>query len=64
MEKKADLYVLSERVENLFGHFDGLGEVVLTVYIDHILPWVVPVEVTDWLLWNKKNVYFHELKPF
>lgn len=32
------LYVLSQCVEDLFGHLDGLGEVVLAMYINHILP--------------------------
>lgn len=33
-----DLYIFSECVEDLFGYFDGLGEVVLAMYINHILP--------------------------
>lgn len=49
-EVLTDLYVLSERVEDLFGYFHCFGEVLLPVGIDYILPWVVPVEVTDWLL--------------
>lgn len=52
------LYVLSQCVEDLFGHLDGLGEVVLAMYINHILPWVVPVEVTDWLLQHGTETYF------
>lgn len=45
-----DLYVLSERVEDLFGYFHCFGEVLLPMGVNYILPWVVPVEVTDWLL--------------
>lgn len=45
--KLTNLNVLSERVEDLLGHFDGLGEVVLAMFINHILPRVVPVEITD-----------------
>lgn len=33
-----DLYVLSECVEDLFGHFNGLREVLLAMCINHILP--------------------------
>lgn len=35
--KQTYLYVLSESVEDLFGHFNGLGEVVLTLCINRIL---------------------------
>lgn len=44
------LYVLSECVEDLFGNFDGLWEVLLSLCINHILTWVVPIEVADRLL--------------
>lgn len=44
------LNVLCEGVEDLLGHPDGLGEVVLPLIINHILPRVIPVEVTDGLL--------------
>lgn len=57
-----DLYVLRERVEDLLGHFDGFGEVVLAVYINYILPWVVPVEVTDWLLNYGTDKYFQIMR--
>lgn len=33
-----DLYVLCECVEDLFGYFNGLGEVELAMHINHILP--------------------------
>lgn len=33
-----DLYVLGERVEDLFGYFHCFGEVLLPVGIDYILP--------------------------
>lgn len=54
----ADLYVLSKCVEDLFGYFHCFGEVLLPVCINYILPWVVPVEVTDWLLkCGMHNIY-------
>ena len=44
------LDVLRQRIEHLLGHVDGLGEVPLSLLVDHLLPRVVPVEVTDGLL--------------
>lgn len=38
IRKLTDLYVLCECVEDLFGYFDGLGEVALPVYVNHSLP--------------------------
>lgn len=50
-----DLYVLSEWVEHLLGHTDGLREVLLTVFVDHCLPGVEPIEVTDGLLKTRQH---------
>lgn len=36
--KLTDLYVLCECVEDLFGHSDGFGEVVLPMNINHTFP--------------------------
>lgn len=53
-----DLYVLSERVEDLFGYFHGFREVLLPVGVNYILSWVVPVEVTDRLLkWRADKIH-------
>lgn len=47
------LNVLRERVEDLFCDLDGFGEVPLPLLVDDVFPGVVPVEVTDGLLWKR-----------
>ncbi len=44
------LNVFSDCVEHLLGHADGFEEVLLTTLINHILPWIIPVEIADGLL--------------
>lgn len=44
------LNVFSESVEYLFCHCHGLGEVLFSWFINHILARVIPIEITDRLL--------------
>lgn len=41
------LDVLRKSIEDLFGHIDGLGEITLTLLVNHILPRIVPVEIAN-----------------
>lgn len=49
------LDVLCQRVEDLLGHRQSPGEVLLARFIYDILPRVVPVEVADGLLMEGKG---------
>lgn len=46
VQRRTDLYVLSESIEDLLGCADGLGETLPPVGINHGLPRVKPVEIT------------------
>lgn len=60
-EQTTDLDVFCECVEDLFGHFNGFGEVVLTVHINRSFPRVVPEEVADRLL-EEAQIYVAALR--
>ena len=49
------LDVLSQAVEDLFGHIHCFGEISFTRLINNVFSWVVPVKVTDWLLNTEKR---------
>lgn len=55
LQRQQYLDILCQAVENLFSNRHGLREVPLAWFINDILPWVIPVEVTDRLLRPKKT---------
>lgn len=51
--KKKYLNILCKSIEDLLSHIYSFGEITLTLLINHVLPRIVPVKITDGLLVKK-----------